>query len=118
MVIDRDRRIVRTGHPAGRHKRIAAGLHDLRFGAGVAQYLPRKSCHAPHVIGFGRIHTDRWNIDHLTQEIFVSFAILFDVGFELLMHRHVWSSCVVGPFLELHYPLSIIHSPLDHRGCL
>src|SRR4029079_4839067 len=29
MVVDRDRWIVRVNHPAGRHKRIAAGLHDL-----------------------------------------------------------------------------------------
>jgi hypothetical protein len=51
--------------------------------------LPLKSRHAPHVIYFGRIHTDRWNIDHLTEEIFESFAILFDVDFKLVMDRHV-----------------------------
>src|SRR5262245_6379330 len=33
MVIDRDRRIVCTSDPASGHKRIAASLHDLRFGA-------------------------------------------------------------------------------------
>ena len=89
MVIDGHRRMVRARRPATRHNGIAAGLDDLCFGARIGQYLLRDGRHAPHVVRFRRIHANRWNFDHLAEEIFKSCATMFDVRFELLIHRHV-----------------------------
>ena len=76
MVIDGDRRIKGSGHPAAGYNRIAAGLHNLGLRPQVREDLPREVRHAPDVGSLGRIHANRRNLHHLTKQIFKPAADL------------------------------------------
>ena len=88
MVIDGDRRMMGSGHPAAGHDRIAAGLHNLGLSPQVGENLPREFRHAPDVGGLGRVHADRRNLHHLAQQIFKPAAAVCDVAFKACAIDH------------------------------
>ena len=88
MVVDGDRRMMGSGHPAAGHDRIAACLHNLSLSPQIRKDLPRDVRHAPDVRGVGRVHTDRRNLHHLAQQIFKPPAAGSDVAFKVRAIDH------------------------------